>query len=133
VLGRSVRDRRSQPGHRAGRGTDVGPYRALPYSWTDQYTLAEARYRQSYSVVFYLRLARCAHKPAIDTMVESMRDVLLASLEVVHSGTADHRAQGLREHGLLIDAVEARDPERAIEVLREHLRRTVERSPEAAC
>lgn len=110
---------------------DIAELRAL--SRRDQQALREGCYQEDYSVAFHLRLAQSAHNPVIDTMLESMRDVLLASLKVTQWAPVTDRHHGLEEHRALVEAVEAGDAERATEVLRHHLRRTMERAPAAGC
>jgi GntR family transcriptional regulator, transcriptional repressor for pyruvate dehydrogenase complex len=110
---------------------DIAELRAL--AERDQRALAEGSYQEAYSVAFHARLARCAHNPVIDTMLESMRDVLLASLAVTQRAPAMDRHRGLDEHRLIVDAVERGDPDRAVTILRQHLHRTVERAAEPGC
>ena len=89
----------------------------------------EGRYEQTYSVEFHLRLAKCAHNPAVDAMLVSMRDVQLATLTITQPVHAFDRERGLVDHRLLVEAVEARDADRAVAILHDHLHRTVERAP----
>lgn len=111
--------------------SDVAELRALCVQ--HQTALDEGRYQEAFSVAFHLRLACCAHNPVIDTMLGSMRDVLLASLKVTQAKPTTDRKRGLEEHRLIVDAIEDRDPDRAMEILRDHLHRTMDRAPDAGC
>jgi DNA-binding FadR family transcriptional regulator len=110
---------------------DVAELRALLRR--DQSAVSEGRYQETYSVAFHMRLAKCAHNPVIDTMLGSMRDVLLASLKVTQWDPVTDRRNGLEEHRRIVDAVEAGDPDKAAQILRKHLHRTMDRAPDPGC
>lgn len=87
----------------------------------------DGTYQEAYSVEFHLRLAQCAHNPAMDAMLLSTRAVQLATLKITQQDMFD-RERGLVDHRLLVEALEARDAGRAVAILHQHLHRTVERT-----
>lgn len=106
---------------------DIEELRAL----TDRHLQAhrDGTYEEAYAVEFHSRLAQCAHNPAIDAMLVSMREVQLATLKITQRVHAFDRERGLVDHQLLVDAVQARDAALATAILHDHLHRTVERAP----
>jgi DNA-binding FadR family transcriptional regulator len=92
---------------------------------------ADARRNRSYSMdlsaQFHVRVAESTHNAAVAMLVESFRGPLLMSLEAAHDRAPDMGKLGVREHEQFVDAIAARDPERATEIMREHLARTARR------
>lgn len=92
---------------------------------------ADARRNSSYSMdlsaEFHVRVAESTHNPAVAMLVESFREPLLMSLEAAHDRAPDMGKRGVREHDQFVDAIAARDPERATQIMREHLERTARR------
>jgi len=86
----------------------------------------EGVYTNSMSSEFHGRLADAAHNRAISLLSQSFRGPTLMSLEEAHSG-APMGITGINEHRALVDAIRARDPERATAVMAEHLDRTANR------
>jgi DNA-binding FadR family transcriptional regulator len=108
---------------------DIADLRAL--NERDLKAYREGRYEEAFSVEFHFRLAQCAHNPAIDTMLASMREVQLATLRITQDPHTFDREKGLVEHRELVAAVEHGDADRAAAILHAHLRRTMQRTPEA--
>jgi DNA-binding GntR family transcriptional regulator len=81
----------------------------------------------SMSAAFHVRVAACTHNPAIEMLVQSFHGPLLMSLLTakVVEPLMGHR--GTQEHADFIDAIAARDVERAATIMRAHLQRTADR------
>ena len=92
---------------------------------------AEARRSSSYSMdmsaQFHVRVAESSHNAAVAMLVESFREPLLMSLEAARDRAPQMGELGVREHEQFVDAIAARDPERATQIMREHLARTARR------
>lgn len=81
----------------------------------------DGSYTVEMSLQFHRALAGCAHNSATTLMVDALRDPILKSLhEAHHLGTS-----GVEEHRRIVDAIEDRDVDRAVDELRKHLDRTV--------
>jgi DNA-binding FadR family transcriptional regulator len=88
---------------------------------------ARAREAGTYTVTmsfdFHLRFVAASHNPAIVMLLHSFREPVLMSLrEAHHEGR-----QGVAEHRALVEAIRARDVERAQQVMADHLQRTARR------
>ncbi|GAB2956327.1 FadR family transcriptional regulator [Amycolatopsis acidiphila] len=82
----------------------------------------DGSYTRAMSLDFHLRVAAATHNPAIVMIMDSFRDAILMSIqEARHEGT-----QGVAEHRKFIDAVRARDADRAHQAMADHLRRTAD-------
>lgn len=94
---------------------------------THQAALDRGEYLMSMSADFHVRVAACTHNPAIEMLVQSFHGPLLMSLleAQVVAPLMGHR--GTEEHIAFIDAIDARDVERARSIMREHLQRTADR------
>jgi DNA-binding FadR family transcriptional regulator len=92
-----------------------------------QAALDRGEYDMSMSADFHVRVAACTHNPAIEMLVQSFHGPLLMSLleAQVVAPLMGHR--GSEEHAAFIDAIAARDVERALSIMREHLQRTADR------
>lgn len=84
-------------------------------------------YSMAMSAAFHVRIASCTHNPAIVTLVESFHGPLLMSLHEasVVAPLMGHR--GTKEHLQLAEAIERRDTEAALAIMRKHLERTASR------
>lgn len=91
-----------------------------------EHALDDGAYQLELSAEFHIRVAAAAHNGAIELLVKSLREPLLASLERAHED-APMGAQGLNEHIAFVDAVEAGDTEKAMTIMGDHLRRTASR------
>jgi GntR family transcriptional regulator, transcriptional repressor for pyruvate dehydrogenase complex len=78
------------------------------------------------SAEFHIRVAQASHNGAIALLVKSFREPLLTSLASAHR-QAPIGELAVKEHSALVDAVAARDPERASAIMSRHLRRTASR------
>lgn len=80
-------------------------------------------YTVSMSFEFHLRVAAAAHNPALVMLMRALREPVLMSLrEAQHEGR-----QGVTEHRTFVQAVRARDPQRAQRIMADHLQRTASR------
>jgi DNA-binding FadR family transcriptional regulator len=90
-------------------------------------SLAAGSYDVALSAEFHTRLARCAHNGAIALFAESFQEPLLKSLREAQRVAPEMGRTGVREHRAIVDAVRARDVDRAREVMTKHLGRTAKR------
>jgi DNA-binding FadR family transcriptional regulator len=90
-------------------------------------SLAGGEHDVSSSTEFHTRLARCTHNAALALLAESFQAPLQASLEQARRADPEMGRRGLDEHRALVDAIRARDAERARTIMAEHLRRTARR------
>jgi GntR family transcriptional repressor for pyruvate dehydrogenase complex len=80
-------------------------------------------YTVTMSFDFHLQVATAAHNPALVMLMRALREPVLMSLrEAQHEGR-----QGVAEHRTFVEAVRARDPERAQRIMAGHLQRTARR------
>lgn len=87
----------------------------------------EGRYSTEMSAAFHVRLAACAHNGAVEVLMRSFYGPILTSLTEAKAAAPVMGMRGIQEHGDIIDAVEARDLERASAIMTEHLGRTADR------
>jgi GntR family transcriptional repressor for pyruvate dehydrogenase complex len=99
----------------------------------DQQALQEGTYQESHGVEFHQAFVASAHNPVVDTMMASIRDVLLASLRLTQRVPATSRTEGLAEHRDLIDAVAGGRVADAVRIVRRHLERTEQRASAVGC
>lgn len=92
-----------------------------------QAALERGEYAMSMSADFHVRVAACTHNPAIETLVQSFHGPLLMSLLEAQVVAPLMGRRGCEEHHAFIDAIAARDAERALSIMREHLQRTADR------
>jgi GntR family transcriptional repressor for pyruvate dehydrogenase complex len=81
-------------------------------------------YTMNLSAAFHVGVATCAHNPAIEMLVQSFHGPMLLSLRQAQVVAPAMGRKGTEEHAALVDAIEARDVERAIRVMTTHLDRT---------
>lgn len=84
-------------------------------------------YPLTLSAEWHTRYAKAAHNRAILMLVESLHGPLLMSLEKARHVAPMHGRRGVEEHRALVDAIVARNPARASELMSTHLHRTAER------
>jgi GntR family transcriptional repressor for pyruvate dehydrogenase complex len=89
--------------------------------------LESVDYPLTLSAEWHNRFARCSHNRAIALLAESLHDPMIRSLQEARSTAPSHGRGGVEEHRALVDAVAARDVERATELMRVHLTRTASR------
>jgi GntR family transcriptional regulator, transcriptional repressor for pyruvate dehydrogenase complex len=86
----------------------------------DEYPLA-------LSAEWHTRFAHATHNRAIGLLAESLHDPMIRSLQQARSTEPTHGRRGVEEHRALVEAVAARDVERATELMSVHLNRTAAR------
>ncbi|HET8658738.1 MAG TPA: FadR/GntR family transcriptional regulator [Micromonosporaceae bacterium] len=91
-----------------------------------QSALDRGEYVVSMPADFHARVAACTHNPAIEMLVQSFHSPLLMPLIEAPVVAPLGGYHGSEEHSAFIDAIAARDVERAQSVMREHLHRTAE-------
>jgi GntR family transcriptional repressor for pyruvate dehydrogenase complex len=79
------------------------------------------------SAEWHERYAQASHNRAVAMLVESLHGPLLMSLERAREVAPLHGRKGVEEHRALVDAIAARDGQRAQELMHTHLARTAER------
>ncbi|MGH2734199.1 MAG: FadR/GntR family transcriptional regulator [Actinomycetota bacterium] len=89
--------------------------------------LEKEAYRVELSAEFHVRLAAAAHNAAVEMLVDSFHDALLMSLIRAKEVAPEMGGRGVAEHRAMVDAIVARDPERAQHIMATHLARTAER------
>ena len=89
--------------------------------------LAAGSYDAAISAEFHTRLARCAHNTAIALFAETFQGPLLRSLQQARKLDPQMGRVGALEHRALVDAIRAREPKAAKEILSNHLGRTAQR------
>ncbi|ASY36399.1 MULTISPECIES: FadR/GntR family transcriptional regulator [Streptomyces] len=89
--------------------------------------MEEGVYTMEMSAEFHTRVADCTHNAAIRMLVESFHGPLLMSLREAQTVEPRMGKRGSREHRSFVEAVAARDVEKASGVMRTHLERTAAR------
>lgn len=89
--------------------------------------LNKGEYTVEMSAAFHIRLAGATRNPAIEMLVRSFHGPLVMSLEKAQHAAPRMGRRGVEEHRAIVDAVEARDVQRAADIMREHLERTAQR------
>jgi DNA-binding FadR family transcriptional regulator len=90
-------------------------------------SLARETHDVSISAEFHTRLAECTHNDALALFAHAFQGPLQSSLEQARAADPAMGRRGLDEHRALVDAIRARDAERARTIMAEHLRRTARR------
>jgi GntR family transcriptional repressor for pyruvate dehydrogenase complex len=96
-----------------------------------QAALDAERYTMAMSATFHARVAECTHNPAIETLVQSFHGPMLMSLREAQVAAPLMGHLGTEEHRELVQAIEARSLETAVDVMRRHLDRTAKRVEES--
>lgn len=86
--------------------------------------LSRDAYTMVLSAKFHVAIAACAHNPAIEMLVQSFHGPMLLSLRQAQIVAPAMGRRGTDEHAALVDAIEKRDIQAAIEVMTTHLDRT---------
>lgn len=87
-------------------------------------------YTVALSAAFHVRVASCTHNPAIETLVQSFHGPMLMSLRQAQIAAPLMGHRGTEEHRALVEAIAARDVEKAVDGMRIHLQRTAQRLKE---
>jgi GntR family transcriptional repressor for pyruvate dehydrogenase complex len=86
--------------------------------------LERNEYTMQLSAVFHISVSRCAHNPAIETLVQSFHGPMLMSLRQAQVAAPLMGHQGTEEHSAIVEAIARRDADAAVAVMRVHLDRT---------
>lgn len=86
--------------------------------------LDRGAYTMDMSAAFHVGIATSAHNPAIESLVQSFHGPMLLSLRQARDVAPAMGRKGTQEHAALVDAIEKRDVEAAIQVMSTHLDRT---------
>ena len=89
--------------------------------------LDQGEYEMAMSAEFHVRIAASTHNPAIEMLVQSFHGPLLMSLLTAKELAPLMGQRGADEHTAIVDAIAARDVERATSIMSEHLQRTADR------
>ncbi|MFI5614497.1 FadR/GntR family transcriptional regulator [Amycolatopsis sp. NPDC051903] len=92
-----------------------------------QAALKRGEYNMEMSAAFHVRVARCAHNAAIEMLVHSFHGPLLMSLREAQVAAPLMGHRGTSEHREFVEAIGARDAEKARDIMTKHLRRTAQR------
>ncbi|GAA1881350.1 FadR/GntR family transcriptional regulator [Asanoa iriomotensis] len=92
-----------------------------------QAALDRGEYDMSMSADFHARVAACTHNPAIEMLVQSFHGPLLMSLSEAKVAAPLMGHRGAQEHAAFIDAIAARDADKATAIMSKHLKRTADR------
>jgi DNA-binding FadR family transcriptional regulator len=88
--------------------------------------LERRAYTMDLSAAFHVGVATCAHNPAIESLVQSFHGPMLLSLRQARIVAPAMGLKGTEEHAALVDAIENRDIDVAIQVMTTHLDRTAD-------
>jgi GntR family transcriptional regulator, transcriptional repressor for pyruvate dehydrogenase complex len=92
-----------------------------------QAALKNGQYAMPMSADFHVRVAACTHNTAIEMLVHSFHGPLLMSLREAQVAAPLMGLRGTTEHRDFVEALAARDVERAEEIMAAHLQRTARR------
>jgi DNA-binding FadR family transcriptional regulator len=88
--------------------------------------LARDEYTMVLSSAFHVGIAKCAHNPAIESLVESFHGPMLTSMRQAQVAAPAMGRRGTDEHAAIVDAIEARDVAAAVAVMTTHVDRTAD-------
>jgi GntR family transcriptional regulator, transcriptional repressor for pyruvate dehydrogenase complex len=94
--------------------------------------LKRGEYTMSRSAEFHNRVAACTHNAAVEMLMHSFHGPLLMSLREAATAAPLMGQRGVYEHRDLVEAIAARDADRATEIMHRHLSRTAKRLARAA-
>ena len=86
--------------------------------------LSRDAYTMVLSAQFHVAIAACAHNPAIESLVHSFHGPMLLSLRQAQIVAPAMGRRGTDEHAQLVESIERRDVQAAIDVMTTHLERT---------
>lgn len=104
---------------------DIADLRAMVEA--AQRALETGSYTMAMSAAFHVRIASCTHNPAIEMLVQSFHGPMLMSLQEARVNAPLMGHKGTDEHLEIALAIERRDTEAAMEIMRRHLERTAKR------
>jgi GntR family transcriptional repressor for pyruvate dehydrogenase complex len=109
------------------RATEVDVADLLAMVEEGQAALKNGTYSMSMSAAFHVRIATSTHNPAIEMLVQSFHGPMLMSLREAQVAAPLMGHRGTDEHLELALAIQRRDVEGAMRVMRKHLERTAKR------
>jgi GntR family transcriptional repressor for pyruvate dehydrogenase complex len=92
-----------------------------------QSALKRGEYGMPMSAAFHVRVAACTHNTAIEMLVHSFHGPLLMSLREAQVAAPLMGHRGTTEHRDFVEALAARDADKAQEIMATHLQRTARR------
>lgn len=92
-----------------------------------QRALESGDYQMDMSAAFHVRLAAATHNGAVEMLVHSFHGPLLMSLKEAQVAAPLMGHRGTEEHAEIVEAIAARDVDRARQTMRTHLQRTYDR------
>jgi GntR family transcriptional repressor for pyruvate dehydrogenase complex len=92
-----------------------------------QAALKRGEYSMEMSATFHVRVAACTHNAAVEMLVHSFHGPLLMSLREAQVAAPLMGHRGTSEHREFVEAIAARDADKASEIMQRHLRRTAQR------
>ncbi|MGW4485538.1 FadR/GntR family transcriptional regulator [Amycolatopsis sp. NPDC004368] len=109
------------------RATDEDVEQLREMTREHQAALKRGEYSMEMSAAFHVRVAQCTHNAAIEMLVHSFHGPLLMSLREAQVAAPLMGHRGTSEHREFVEAIAARDAEKASEIMAKHLRRTSQR------
>jgi GntR family transcriptional regulator, transcriptional repressor for pyruvate dehydrogenase complex len=94
--------------------------------------LRRGEYTMARSAEFHVRVAACTHNAAVEMLVHSFHGPLLMSLREASTAAPLMGQRGTFEHRDLVEAIAARDVEKATGIMHRHLSRTARRLARAS-
>jgi GntR family transcriptional repressor for pyruvate dehydrogenase complex len=92
-----------------------------------QKALTKGEYDVAMSAAFHVRLAECAHNPALTALIHSFHGPMLMSLREAKVSAPLMGPQGHEEHRAIVVAIQSRDVAEAGRIMNAHLSRTASR------
>lgn len=89
--------------------------------------LKRGEYTMALSAEFHVRVAACTHNAAIEMLVRSFHGPLLMSLREAQTASPLMGHRGTTEHRDYVEAIAARDQDKALTIMQTHIRRTARR------
>jgi GntR family transcriptional regulator, transcriptional repressor for pyruvate dehydrogenase complex len=94
--------------------------------------LRRGEYTMARSAEFHVRVAACTHNAAVEMLVHSFHGPLLMSLREASTAAPLMGQRGTFEHRDLVEAIAARDVDKATGIMHRHLSRTARRLARAS-
>jgi DNA-binding FadR family transcriptional regulator len=109
---------------------DIEELRTMTRAHLD--ALRAGEYTMAMSAEFHNRVGACTHNAAIEMLVSSFHGPLLMSLREAKTAEPLMGQRGTHEHRDFVEAIAARDTEKATDIMRKHIGRTARRLQKAA-
>ena len=104
---------------------DIGELREMIQSHMAAHKRGD--YTMAMSAAFHVRVAACTHNAAIEMLVQSFHGPLLMSLREAQTAAPLMGQRGTSEHREIVEAIAARDPDKALAIMQQHIQRTARR------